>query len=76
MNLMSSLNGGDDNQDEKVTPKHPNGDDHEVEEEEESPSEANKQREEDEMVTVMLGRTTAAECLSLTIVKKMKMMFL
>ena len=60
-----------------MVPKHPDFDDHDGEEDKESSSVTNKQKEEDEMVTAMPGRSMPAiECLPPTTVKQMKEMFL
>ena len=76
MNLASLSHGGDCNQDRQEVPKHPDSDNCDMEGDKESPSGANKQKEKDEMVTAMPGRSTpAAECLPLTIIKQMEEMF-
>ena len=77
MNLMSSSCGGDGNQDRQEVPKCTDGDDHDMEANKESPSGANKEKQEDEFVTVMLGRCTpAAESAPLIIIEEMEEMFL
>ena len=55
----------------------PDGDDHDKKEDKESSIGANKQKTEDDVVTVMLGRCTpAAESPPLTIIEEVEEMFL
>ena len=76
-NITSSSSGGDGNQDGQEGLEHPDGDNHDMEKDEESLSGADKEKEEEEVVIVTLGKwTPTTESLPLTIIKEMEEMFL
>ena len=76
-NLASLSCGGDDDQDRQEVPKHQDSNKCDIEEDEESPSGTNKDKEENKVVTVMLGRCAPApKSLPLIIIKEMEEMFL
>ena len=75
--LVSLSHKSDGNHDGQEVPQYSDGDNCDVEEDEESPRGANKQKEEDEMATTMLGKNaSAAECSPPTIAEQIEEMFL
>ena len=72
-NLASSSQGGYDDQDRQKVPTCPDFDDCDIEENEEPLSGANEEKEEDNIVTVMLSRcATAIESLPPIAAKEME----
>ena len=76
MNLVNLSCEDDGKQDGQEVPKQTDGDYHDVEEDKQPLNGANKEKEEDEAVTVILGRCRQpAERPPQTIIKEMEMMF-
>ena len=63
--LHKASHGGDLDQEGQEVPEHPDIDDHDEEDDEESSSGANKQKDEDEVETVLLARHLPSEACSI-----------
>ena len=75
-NLASLSHWGNSKQDKQEMPKHPDGHGHDGKKEKECTSGGNKEKEVDEVATVMLGsHALATECPSLNIKIEMQEMF-